>query len=100
MIEEYLEPNNVLKDIQCPNCPAWFTSTVDFEFHKTYARCKTRREEMVGWKKSRNNYRIESVHKDNVPNILVALQNGHSEFNGYKYWIFGNFVCRKRIGDD
>lgn len=100
MIEEYYpEPNNIIKNIQCPDCHAWFTCTVDFGWHKK-VKCKLRLENKVGWRKSKKNPKIDVVFKDNVPNILVTLRNGHLEFNGYKYWIYNDFVCRKRIGDD
>lgn len=100
MIEqEFNVPNNQTKNMTCPDCNGVYVSTYDYEWHKKHAKCGIRALEKLGWCKSRKNNNIDLIDSIKVPQIIKAINEGHSTFGNYTYWIFNNFVCRKKVGD-
>ena len=101
-LTEYVTPGNVTKDMKCPICGGCYVCTRNFEEHGCRPRTRPggkltpRSLDRLPWKAFRNGDG-EWIYSNQAPILLEAINNGHNEFGGYRYWTYedNKFIARK-----
>jgi len=97
-ILEFITPNNIIKDCQCPICHANFTCTADFRTHKTVCSPLSPADlDKLPWQRYSSG-EGEWSFSSRAPDLKKMIQYGNTRFGAYNYQLSGNgtFISRKK----
>jgi len=88
---------------QCQSCRCWFVCESDLEahmvIHEGHKRAKAAKERFKlrnGWTRTRTRG-IEKMRKESAPSLVAEVNSlGSFSRGGYRFWLFQDYVFRKR----